>query len=300
MSDIDVKNIRRLDGGLLLVFRELMRQRSATAAAKQLRFSQSAISHSLTRLRDIFGDPLFMRRAHGLEPTRRALSLATRIDELIDLTSAAIHGKDTFDPADTQRQFRLAAAEFVTILISSKLADIFQQSAPNASFGIGFHAQEAALDALRSGEIDLALGRYRKLSAELLVEPLFEDRYCVVARLDHPRLKGRITRSLYSEMKHVLAWAPSEVATDSMPDIRGGYSAVAVVPHWLTALTLVARSDLIATVPRRLAKRQADLLGLQIMAVPFPHPPFVVSLVRRARHEDLGVTWLLDQVRRSI
>jgi DNA-binding transcriptional LysR family regulator len=72
MSDFDLNQIRRLDGGLLLVFRELLRTRRAGAVAERLGLSPSAISHALNRLRDLFDDPLFIRRPHGFEPTRRA------------------------------------------------------------------------------------------------------------------------------------------------------------------------------------------------------------------------------------
>jgi DNA-binding transcriptional LysR family regulator len=70
MAEIDINNIRRLDGGLLLVFREVLRHRRTTDAAKRLGITQSTVSHALDRLRDLFGDPLFVRRPHGLEPTR--------------------------------------------------------------------------------------------------------------------------------------------------------------------------------------------------------------------------------------
>ena len=71
MSDIDTADIRKLDGNLLLVFRELARTRRTTETARRLAVTQSTVSHALARLRDLFGDPLFVRRPHGLEPTPR-------------------------------------------------------------------------------------------------------------------------------------------------------------------------------------------------------------------------------------
>lgn len=85
MGDIDNNDIRRLDGGLLLIFRELLLQRRATSVAEKLGLSQSAISHALKRLRDIFNDPLFIRRPHGLEPTKRAIELGPQVETLIIL-----------------------------------------------------------------------------------------------------------------------------------------------------------------------------------------------------------------------
>src|SRR5882724_6567025 len=106
MSDIDLNDIRRLDGNLLLVFRELSRTRRTTEAARRLGITQSTVSHALARLRDLFADPLFVRRSHGLEPTRRALELAPRVDALIDMAGAVIGREGRFDPARSERRFR--------------------------------------------------------------------------------------------------------------------------------------------------------------------------------------------------
>src|SRR6186713_2483094 len=121
MSDIDQNQLRRLDGGLLLVFRELLRTGRASIAAERLGLSQPAISHGLNRLRDLFGDPLFVRRPHGFEPTRRALELGPQVDALISLANAALNPDAAFDPARTNRLFRFAAPEFVIALIGGQL-----------------------------------------------------------------------------------------------------------------------------------------------------------------------------------
>src|SRR5579871_2525803 len=98
MDEFDQLQIRKLDGGLLLIFRELLARRRARAVADQLALSPSAISHALVRLRDIFGDPLFIRRSHGLEPTQRALELGPRIEALIELIGQAVSSDAGFDP----------------------------------------------------------------------------------------------------------------------------------------------------------------------------------------------------------
>src|SRR5260370_65069 len=121
MSDFDLNQIRRLDGGLLLVFRELLRTRRAGAVAQRLGLSPSAISHALNRLRDLFDDPLFIRRPHGFEPTRRAEELGPQVDALIELTGRTLTRDAGFDPLSSTRNFRFAAPEFVTALIGAAL-----------------------------------------------------------------------------------------------------------------------------------------------------------------------------------
>src|ERR1700744_1766088 len=121
MPDIDQLDIRRVDGGLLLVFRELVRRGRTTAVAAQLGLSQSAVSHALARLRDLFGDPLFLRKPHGLVPTRRALELAPRIEALIDMIGAAVRPTPGFDPALSTRWFQIGATEFAPEAIGARL-----------------------------------------------------------------------------------------------------------------------------------------------------------------------------------
>src|SRR3990167_3430386 len=160
MSDIDSANIRKLDGGLLLLWRELMRQGRATAAGERLGLSQSGVSHALGRLREVFGDPLFLRRPHGLVPTRRALDLAPRIELLTSLTQEAMGGQGAFDPAASARQFHIGAADFVTSLVCAPLLSRLKAAAPGVSVAFRTLVGAAAFDALRRGEIDLALGRF--------------------------------------------------------------------------------------------------------------------------------------------
>src|SRR5216683_5803313 len=130
MADIHINDIRKLDGSLLLVFRELARTRRTTEAARRLGVTQSTVSHALARLRELFGDPLFVRRPHSLEPTPRALELAPRVDQVIDMAAALMTQEGAFDPARSERRFRLAAAEFVIALIGGRLTQAFRREAP--------------------------------------------------------------------------------------------------------------------------------------------------------------------------
>jgi DNA-binding transcriptional LysR family regulator len=298
MNDIDQLNIRRLDGGLLLVFRGLLRRRQATAVAVELGLSQSAVSHALSRLRDLFDDPLFIRRPHGLEPTRRALELAPRIDALVDLASVALEREGKFDPARTTRRFTVAAPEFVTAQIGSALVRLFRRQAPNSSFIVESLAQDAALDAIRRGEIDLALGRFGTLVPGVVSETLYEDHYCVVARRGHPSIKGKISYEEWLSMGHIFAAASSEEPGDGTSGVDIAF--VAIVPRWLTALVMVSATDAIATCPMKLAQRQSKVLGLQVIAAPFLQNRITVSAVRREAASDPGVDWFLRQVRKAV
>ncbi|WP_337187425.1 LysR family transcriptional regulator [Phenylobacterium sp.] len=295
MNDFDESKFRRLDGGLLLVFRELLRTGRAARAAERLGLSQPAISHALGRLRDLFDDPLFIRRPHGFEPTRRALELGPQVDALIALAGAAMSPDAAFDPMRSRRVFRIAAPEFVTALIGAELILGLKQAAPGVTFTVGHSDEAEVLRALKSGEIDFALGRFGAARPGYVVEPLFEDAYCVVARRGHPEVAGAIDEAAWRRIGHVYAWNAAETGPDVESD--ASVAMVAAVPQWLNVLMLVAATDAIGTVPRRLAERHADRLGLQVVDTPFPPWAIAVSVMRRSGAADPGAAWFLEQVR---
>jgi DNA-binding transcriptional LysR family regulator len=301
MNDIDRNDIRKLDGSLLLVFRELSRTRRTTEAARRLGVTQSTVSHALARLRDLFADPLFVRRPHGLEPTARALELAPRIDSLIDMAGAVMTREGGFEPARSARRFRLAAPEFVTALIGGHLAQTFQRQAPRASFSVDFQLGDAALETLRRGEIDMVLGQFPSLPPGFEAEMLYRDRFCIAARKRHPKIKGAVDRRTFAKLPNIFASASAgtSIANSTIPN-PSIVSTVALVPRWLTALTMVSGSDAIATCPRRLAERMAGVLGLQIIDADFAGPRFAISAVRRAAHADAGIDWLLAAIRTAV
>lgn len=301
MTDIDFNKVRRLDGGLLLVFRELLRTRRASQTAERLGLSQPAISHALARLRDLFDDPLFIRRPHGFEPTRLALELAPQVEALIVLADQALSRNAAFDPARSERTFRIGAPEFVTALIGGALIRRLAVDAPGVRFVVNHVAEDDAFRALRRGEIEFALGRFGAARSGYVVEPLFEDSYCCVARNGHPKVEGRIDGEAWRDVGHVFAWNPSETASDrSDAEGAGPIRMLAAVPNWLTVLALVADTDGIGTVPRRLAHRHAARLGLQVLDLPFPPDVISVAVMRRSGQPDPGAAWFLEQVRAAV
>ena len=190
MAEFDTLQIRKVDGGLLLIFRELLLRRRASAVASQLGLSPSAISHALTRLRDAFGDPLFIRRSHGLEPTQRALELGPQIEQLIALLGSAVGGEGGFDPGESHRRFRIVCPCQFASMLGAPLVEAFRREAPNATFSTRPAYLEHALRAVRRDEADMALGVFDQLPHGLAGQLLFEDDYCVIARVGHPAVRG--------------------------------------------------------------------------------------------------------------
>ena len=313
MNDIDLNNIRRLDGGLLLIFRELLLRRRATEVALRLGLSQSAVSHALTRLRDLFGDPLFIRKSHGLEPTRRALELGPRIEALIEMADNVLSPEGRFDPALSTRQFNLAAPDYITSLIGGPLGETFRREAPRAVFVSRRLLVDVAVAAIRKGEIDVALGMFGALPPDVAAATLYEDSYCVVARKGHPKVKGSVDLETYAAIGHVFVGHPSASVMDEavydpveMGEAYGTIPAPglvatqAYVSQWQTAMLMVAESGILADCPRRFAERFAKRFGLQVLDPPYETKSFTVQAIRRADVTDLGVDWLMERIREAV
>jgi LysR family transcriptional regulator, mexEF-oprN operon transcriptional activator len=304
MSKIDNLNIRRLDGGLLLVFRSLMRQRQTVLAAQELGLSQSAISHALGRLRDLLGDPLFTRRPNGLEPTRRARELLPQVEELLQRARALIGGPADFTPATSDRQFRIAAADLVTTLLAGTLLRQFAGAAPLARLGFRFLVGRAALEALARDEVDLAVGRFHAVPRGFAAETLFEENYVVIARAGHPRVAAGLDLATYLELDHLLVsfsgnlTGPADQALQRLGQRR---RVVAGLPLFMSVFDAVAQSDALATVSSRLARRHAGNFGLRILPVPFDIVPFpVVTLFTEPRAAEPATLWLREQIRLAL
>jgi DNA-binding transcriptional LysR family regulator len=313
VDEPDLNDIRRLDGALLLVFRALLLERRSTVVARRLNLSQSAVSHALGRLRDLFGDPLFIRRPHGLEPTQRALELGPKIEALIALAGDALASPTRFDPGRSSRRFRIAAPGFITSTIGGDLVSSFLREAPGAVFIARALLVDVAVAALRRGEVDLALGQFTRIPPDLVAEALYADRYCVIARRGHPTIDGRIDQETYARTPHVFVGDPLAAASSGavhdpaqmasaygdLPDPAFVWPA-AYVPQWETAMLMVAASDAIAECPGRLARRHAARLGLQILEAPYDAAMPPVLAVRRADANDPAVDWLLAKVREVV
>ena len=313
MAEFDALQIRKLDGGLLLIFRELMARRRASDVAHHLGLSPSAVSHALNRLRDLFGEALFIRRSHGLEPTQRATELAPRVEQLLGLIDGMVATESGFDPAKSRRRFRIACPEDITTLIATALVDAFRREAPLATFSARWAMHARALRAVHRGEADVALGVFRQIPPGLRAETLYEDDQCVIARKDHPRVQGAVDPATYARVGHLFVGNPDGALADDppidRPEMDETYGVLpktpqirthGYVPQWETAMLVVSGSDVLAECPRALARRYADKLGLQVLDPPYPPFRFTVQAVRRAEGSDPGVDWLLEKLAEAV
>ena len=305
MTDIDTAKLRRLDFSLLLIFQEVYRSRRSTAAAERLGLSQPAISHALGRLRNLFDDPLFLRKPAGLQPTARAVELAPKVDALLAQAAALVDGPAEFDAESTRRRFRISANDFAGTLITAPLLSTLAREAPQARLSLSFAGGPAqAFRKLREGDLDIAVGRFPSVPDDCQVERLFEETYQVVARARHPALRNGLTLDTYLSLGHlIVSFAGDLVGTIDEILARDSRSrrVVASSPMFLSAFAAAAASDLIVTAPRRLALRFARRFGLRVHELPFAAEPFLIDMVRaRSLASDSAVDWFVEKIRQSV
>jgi DNA-binding transcriptional LysR family regulator len=304
MSDIDEIVLRRLDLTVLLVFLGLMRHRKALDVAGQMGLTQSSISHSLKRLRDAFGDPLFLRRPHGLEPTAVAVALEPKIRLVVDTLAEAMKGEAEFDPSTNRSTVVLGSYDNQMATILPSLLKRLCHAAPGMRMIVKTVGRQDAIRALEAGDIDLALGYLWSVPETCLSEHLYEDGYLVVLRQGNSLRDLAWTAETYAAAKHLVVSPAGKLS--GIVDLeleRHGLSrqVVVAVPLFFAALATVAATDLIATLPSRIVRAHAAGFGLLVRDPPIPVRPFPVSATRHRRNARSGLhAWLVEQVRQSL
>lgn len=292
MSDMNEIKLRRLNLTLLLVFVNLMRDRKAVTVAGRMGLTQSSISHALNRLRDTFGDPLFLRKPHGLEPTAYAIALEPQVRRAIEMLDDALGDPAGFVPSQASGIIRMAGYDSELSVLVPPLIDVLEKDAPGLQLSARATGRGEALQQLEQGDIDLAVGYFWDLSAAYVATTLYEENYAVVARRGHGLMDRPLTAARFAACRHIVVSPSGDLSgiVDRSLDALGlTRRVVCAVPLFFPALATVAESDLVATLPRRLVARTAARFDLEARDPPFDIRPFPVSAVRHRRNEKSGL-----------
>jgi DNA-binding transcriptional LysR family regulator len=283
MNDVHVE---AFDLNLLLAFDALWTERHVTRAAKRVGLTQSAMSHALRRLRAQLEDPLFQATPRGLQPTARAHALAPPLAEALALVRRAVTTPAPFSPAALKRTFTLGTTDYGDLVLLPRLMARLAREAPGVQLVTRPGSDEAPLLA---GEHDLNFGVAAPESADVRSEKLFDDGFVSLLRAQHPLAKQRLTLERFVALGHVLI-SPTgrgEAAVDVALRRLGRTRHIALrVPHFLSAPLVVAESDLIVTLPARVAEALAAPDRLILRRPPLEVPGFMVSLFWHARNDD--------------
>lgn len=289
-------DLRRVDLNLLVVFDAVMRARNLSAAGQALGLSQPAMSHALNRLRETFKDPLFVRLPRGLQPTPYAEGVAGAVQQMLELVRGTLD-RVGFDPRTASRRLRIAMTDIGEFVFLPRLASRLAALAPGISIESVQIPVDALRDAMAAGEVDLAMGFIPQLSAGFRQQRLFRDDYACIVREDHPRVRDGLGLKAFREARHVLVASEGtghgEVIGRALAR-KSVKAAVALrVVHFLAVPQIVAGSDLVAVLPRNLARAFADSHPIRLFDSPIELPPFDVRQYWHERyHREPGNRWL--------
>jgi DNA-binding transcriptional LysR family regulator len=300
--DIDEIKIRRLDLTVLLVFLGLVREGKGTLVAEQMGLTQSSISHALKRLRDVFGDELFLRRPYGFEPTAFALALQPRIASAVETLKEALSGPPAFEPESSERRVRLAAFDYELVTILPPLVKCLRQNAPGLTMASKAAARPDIPALLSTGGIDMAIGYYWENDPDLLKAALYEENYLVVAAPGHPALSGDL--SAYAAARHVVVSPTGDLRgiVDHALEAKGMRREVAAaVPLFFPGLAVAAQGELVATLPKRFVEQFAAAFGLASAPPPLALRSFTVSAMwhRRDARNPFHL-WMLERLKEVV
>ena len=288
--------LKNVDLNLLVVLHQLLTQRRVSRAAETLGLTQPAVSNALARLRALFGDELFVRTGGGMVPTPYADQLAAPVAEALGLLQGAMNQQRAFDPATSPRRFVIGMTDIGEIYFLPRLMTELARLAPDVTVSTVRNTAVNLKDEMEAGHVDLALGLLPQLAAGFLRRRLFRQRYVCTFRTGHPLDKRRITLREFSAAEHlvVMSAGTGHGKTDELMERAGIVRNVRLrVPHFVAVGHLLRGSDLVATLPERLAESVAEPFGLTYVAHPAKLPEISIELFWHARyHRDPASQWL--------
>lgn len=289
-------DLKDMDLNLLVVFNQLLSERSVTATADKLGLSQPAVSNSLARLRKLLGDDLFVRTAQGMERTAFADQLAEPVSYALGMLHGAINQRYVFDPLASNRSFRIGMSDVGEIFFLPTLMDLLDKTAPRISLTTVRNTAVNLKDEMESGRVDLALGLLPQLKGGYFQRRLFMQRYVCMFRKGHALDKKKLSVAAFSAADHVGVMSPGtgHSQVDDMLKRNGVQRRVRLtVPHFVAVGHILQSTDLIATVPERFAQKMAKPFDLVYLAHPAQLPETPISLFWHARyHKDPANQWL--------
>ena len=298
---------RNINLHLLEQLKALVTERHVTRAAHAANIGQPAMSATLARLRVMLKDPLLVKTARGMEPTPYALELAKAIQVAFEVLDAPQRMRADFDIATADRTIRLISTEAVAMLFLPALMARIRREAPGLTLRWTSGDMRRAAELLREGEVDLVISSLRDIPSDYYSSPLYPQRACCIAAQGHPEIRGQLGLEQFLAFPHVAfgvsatTYSFLDGLVEAELDRRGLERNVAVtVPSFLVAPAVVARSDLLAVVPDRVAAESSDRDRLQVLPLPFDIGHLDLAMYWHARvHTDPAHQWLRAALRES-
>jgi DNA-binding transcriptional LysR family regulator len=310
-----------IDLNLLRIFDVLYDECNVTRAAARLFLSQSAASHALARLRDVLGDPLFVRTPSGLQPTSRAHQLAPRLRVALAEIRSVV-AIPLFDPAKTRQRFVISAGSYFCTLIVPNLIALARKSAPGITLQIVNTSAELA-QALDQQLVDIALGAFDRVPPRLRSEVLFHDEKAWAIGAHHPLAKQSFDHAAFLAWPRLAIGIATATDLSREPPVRNDLvsrviletddeadsprsaqraSTSMMVYDATTAIAVTAATDMVTLVARRYAAACPSSAQIRIIDFPRVHVETIeLSMLWHSRvHDDPGSLWLRALIREAV
>ncbi|MFO0571935.1 MAG: LysR family transcriptional regulator [Polyangiaceae bacterium] len=293
-------NIAALDLNLLVALEALLAEKNVTRASRRLGLSQPATSHALSRLRDVFADPLLVRTPRGMQPTTRATELAPLLHDALAAVRRTLESPKAFSPAESERTFNVLMADQGSFLILPGLLDAIRREAPRVSVAVRPLSLRDVEQPLADGTLDLVVGPFAEDRPGLRRQRLIHERFVCVMRKGSGAARGKLTLARYCELSHLLvspSGEPGSFIDNRLAELGRRRHVALYVPQFLVAPHGVAQTELVWTAPERIARTYAATLPLVLRPVPLGVDGFVVSQVWHERVErDPAHRWFRETV----
>jgi DNA-binding transcriptional LysR family regulator len=306
---MNAMHLASLDLNLLRVFDVLLEERSVTRAGARLGLTPSAVSHALSRLRYHLGDELFQRDRQGMQPTRKALEIGPSLHAALGQLQSALTPAD-FEPAVSDRRFSVVAGAYACAVLMPSVVAELQATAPGVLLQITENPPDL-IEQLDSAQVDFVVSVFDSAPERFARERLINEALAWVVRADHPLCRNApATLEDLVSVPHVVVATRREAverqsitlrsswedfgAFESELAKRGLRRRVGVVaPDTFSAMTIVARSEMAALIPRRLALLSVQSGRLALVEPPYETAPVDVSLLyRKDRLAEPPIAWM--------
>jgi DNA-binding transcriptional LysR family regulator len=296
-------DLKDVDLNLLVVFNQLLIERRVSKVAENLGLSQPAVSNALARLRKLTGDTLFLRTTKGMEPTPFAEQLAEPIAYALGLIHSAVNQRTSFDPATSKRSFTVGMTDIGEIYFLPRVMEELAGLAPGVTLSTVRNTSVNLRDEMEAGHIDLAIGLLPQLKAGFFQRRLFRQRYVCMFRKGHALDKRKVSLVEFSSAKHVVVVSEGtgHGKVDELLERSGvARNVLLTVPHFVAVGHILQNSDMVATVPERLAQALVGPFALTYVKHPAALPEIAINMFWHAKyHKDPANEWLRSLVFRT-
>jgi DNA-binding transcriptional LysR family regulator len=289
-------HISRIDLNLFVVLDTIYAEGNITRAAKALSLTQPAVSHALARLRELLGDPLFIRQGSNMLPTPMTRSLIGPVRQALQTLEVSVKHGNQFDPASSRRSFNLGLTGVLEARLLPPLIQLLQAQAPTVAINSVRVERRQLASELAAGKLDIAVDVLLQRPAEIHSTPLSRDALVVIARQDHPALQKGLDLETYLAQSHILV--SSRRTGPGIEDVElarmGRQRQIGLrCQHYHAACHVVSASDLLTTMPEHYAQIANLNLPNRIYPLPLPTPTLDVYLYWHENAElDPANRWL--------